>query len=267
MNAKRTTGRTADEIMRDNMRAALRRRNIDIGSNAEMNELSSAAMAKAGLTENKSFLYDWLIREKTKSPRAIGMLAVMQYLKIGWDELRFGKAPGDYTQNHADGYGVEAESENSANQMNTLASSRVREYDILATSREEIGVVPVITECPVTAEHDVPADLLFRMRSRAEPAIIRVSGDAMAPAFPDDSFVLVDAAVRHAAVPGVYVIWDQRRSTHYIQRLQPLLGSDIVRVLSDNPAFPAQEVPEDALIVTGLVFCRLDPETWAEKSA
>ncbi len=149
-----------------------------------------------------------------------------------------------------------------------LESSRVREYDVRATDKSGgSSAVILIQDREVIADRAVPAALVRRMHPRAEPAIIRITGDSMSPTYRDGACLLVDAAVRHPSPPGAYVLWDG--SSHIVQRCQVVLSSNppLVRVISDNEAYETQIVPASELHICGSVFCELDPETWEQKSA
>lgn len=133
------------------------------------------------------------------------------------------------------------------------------------TNQDPAKMVP-IREMPVQAERLISTDLLAKMKPDAEPVIVQISGDSMAPTFPAGSHLLVDASINAAWQPGAYVLFD---GTHYIQRCIRIPGTTppMVRVLSDNDRYPSFDVAMSSLNVCGLVIAMLDPETWDEKTA
>ncbi|NIQ05261.1 MAG: S24 family peptidase, partial [Candidatus Korarchaeota archaeon] len=75
--------------------------------------------------------------------------------------------------------------------------------------------------------------------------IIKVRGDSMIPDFYPGDRILVDTSDK-APTDGTFIITDQYGSIT-VKKLQPMFGSNKVRVISSNPAYPTQEVTLDDL--------------------
>lgn len=99
----------------------------------------------------------------------------------------------------------------------------------------------------------VPGALFDKLHPNASPVVIRISGDSMAPTYPDGCRVLVDAAVVAPSPPGVFVLWDG--TAHVVARCQVLIGSNppTVRMTYDNSGMKPIEVPLSSLTVSGSV--------------
>jgi phage repressor protein C with HTH and peptisase S24 domain len=99
----------------------------------------------------------------------------------------------------------------------------------------------------------VSSALFDRLHPNAAPAVIRISGDAMEPTYPDGCHVLVDSGVCAPSPPGVFVLWDG--SAHVLAHCQVLIGSDppTVRMTYDNPEMEPVKVPLSSLWVCGSV--------------
>lgn len=90
--------------------------------------------------------------------------------------------------------------------------------------------------------------------TRAMPemlAILRVDGDSMRPTFDDGDWLLIDRTQRRLNVQGVYAI--RIGDTAWVKRLSLNLRDRVVRIISDNPAYPEEQLDEDDLDVLGRV--------------
>jgi hypothetical protein len=92
----------------------------------------------------------------------------------------------------------------------------------------------------------------------ANTAIVVISGDAMAPAYPSGSMLLIDADVTSPSPAGIFILRDGDRYT--AQRCQVELGGKplMVHLLPDNSSHERQTVPASSLNVAGMVMCRID---------
>lgn len=153
----------------------------------------------------------------------------------------------------------------SQNVPNAIELQLVKEYIIgtPTTSQEPTKMVP-IRDMPVQADRPISRALISKMKPDAEPVIVQISGDSMAPTYPSGSHLLVDVSINQPWQPGAYVLFD---GTHYIQRCVRIPGTTppMVRVLSDNTNYPSFDVAMSSLNVCGLVVAVLDSETWEEK--
>lgn len=82
-------------------------------------------------------------------------------------------------------------------------------------------------------------------------AVLRVDGDSMEPTLYDGDWVLVDRAQIRIGRPGVYAL--AVGDLTWVKRLTLNLSSKRVQVISDNHAYPLQELEEDDLSVRGRV--------------
>lgn len=92
--------------------------------------------------------------------------------------------------------------------------------------------------------------------TRAAPqhmAVIRVSGDSMEDTLSDGDWVLLDRTQSRAAQEGIYAL--QIDDTTWVKRLTLNLRERLIRVVSDNPRYPVQDLPPDDLTVIGRVVC------------
>lgn len=92
--------------------------------------------------------------------------------------------------------------------------------------------------------------------TRAAPqnlAVIRVSGDSMEDTLSNGDWVLLDRTQTRAAEEGIYAL--QIDDTTWVKRLTLNLRERLIRVVSDNPKYPVQDLPADDLTVVGRVVC------------
>lgn len=80
-------------------------------------------------------------------------------------------------------------------------------------------------------------------------AVIRVAGDSMETTLADGDWILIDRSQRRLNHEGVYAI--QVGDMVWIKRITINLKSQLVQVISDNPHYPLQELPEESLSVIG----------------
>jgi phage repressor protein C with HTH and peptisase S24 domain len=83
-------------------------------------------------------------------------------------------------------------------------------------------------------------------------AIVRVKGDSMTPTLLDGDWVLVDKAQRRVSQEGIYALRVFEDS--WIKRISLNLRDRLVRIISDNPVVPMQELPEAEIDVIGRVI-------------
>lgn len=84
-------------------------------------------------------------------------------------------------------------------------------------------------------------------------AVIRVSGDSMEDTLSNGDWVLLDRTQNRAAQEGIYAL--QIDDTTWVKRLTLNLRERLIRVVSDNPRYPVQDLPPDDLTVIGRVVC------------
>lgn len=82
-------------------------------------------------------------------------------------------------------------------------------------------------------------------------AVLRVSGDSMEDTLADGDWVLVDRGQTRASHEGVYAL--QVDDSTWVKRLTVNLRDRLVRIISDNPRYPVQELPEKDLTVIGRI--------------
>lgn len=91
--------------------------------------------------------------------------------------------------------------------------------------------------------------------TRAAPdslAIVKASGDSMTPTLLPNDWVLVDRTQTRISREGIYAI--RVGDDVWIKRISLNLRDKTVRVISDNPTTPVQEVEESDLAVIGRVI-------------
>ncbi|MGC2853930.1 XRE family transcriptional regulator [Novispirillum sp. DQ9] len=82
-------------------------------------------------------------------------------------------------------------------------------------------------------------------------AVVRVAGDSMEPTLHDGDWVLVDRSQIKVNREGVYAL--AVGDTAWVKRITLNLRDRLIRIISDNPAYPMQELSEDELMVIGRV--------------
>jgi phage repressor protein C with HTH and peptisase S24 domain len=102
--------------------------------------------------------------------------------------------------------------------------------------------------------HLVTRDWLHALTASAPDllAIVRVRGDSMTPTLLDGDWVLVDKAQRRVSQEGIYALRVFEDS--WIKRISLNLRDRLVRIISDNPVVPMQELPEAEIDVIGRVI-------------
>jgi phage repressor protein C with HTH and peptisase S24 domain len=102
--------------------------------------------------------------------------------------------------------------------------------------------------------HLVTRDWLRALTASAPDllAIVRVKGDSMTPTLLDGDWVLVDKAQRRVSQEGIYALRVFEDS--WIKRISLNLRDRLVRIISDNPVVPMQELPEAEIDVIGRVI-------------
>ncbi len=95
----------------------------------------------------------------------------------------------------------------------------------------------------------------LRAVTRSAPsqlAVLRVAGDSMEDTLADGDWVLVDRGHTRPAQEGIYAL--QIDDTTWVKRLSLNLRDRLIRIISDNPRYPVQELPPDDLTVIGRVI-------------
>ena len=82
-------------------------------------------------------------------------------------------------------------------------------------------------------------------------AIVRVDGDSMYPTLNDGDWILVDRTQRRLNREGIYAL--QVGDACWVKRVTLNLRDKLVRVISDNPIYSAQELSEEELTCIGRV--------------
>ena len=96
-----------------------------------------------------------------------------------------------------------------------------------------------------------PAELIASLGLAGRPlSMVVARGDSMLPTIADGDEVLVDGSDRRpGARAAIYVL--RRDGTLAVKRLRLARGA--VEIVSDNPAYPAERVPAEAVEVIGRV--------------
>jgi len=90
--------------------------------------------------------------------------------------------------------------------------------------------------------------------TRAAPehlAVLRVDGDSMQDTLSDGDWVLVDRSQTRIAREGIYAL--QVGDVTWVKRLTLNLRDQTIRIISDNPRYPVQELTEEELQPLGRV--------------
>lgn len=80
-------------------------------------------------------------------------------------------------------------------------------------------------------------------------ALLRVDGDSMLPTLEDGDWVLIDRTQRRFTRQGIYAL--AVGDDAWIKRMMMDLAEKKVRVISDNPKYPPQLLPEEDLRLIG----------------
>src|SRR5690606_23982993 len=94
----------------------------------------------------------------------------------------------------------------------------------------------------------------LRSVTRAAPAhlaVLRVDGDSMEDTLRDGDFVLVDRSQSRFGREGIYALAIGENA--WVKRLSLNLREKLIRIISDNPAYPPQELEEQELFLIGRV--------------
>lgn len=121
-----------------------------------------------------------------------------------------------------------------------------------------MGPGALIGENPEPLGHWLVESQWLNGLTRAIPstlAIVRADGDSMQPTLLGGDWVLIDMTQTRLTREGIYAI----RVGHdvWIKRLSLNLRQKTVRVISDNPTTPVQDVDEEELTVIGKVIAVL----------
>lgn len=133
----------------------------------------------------------------------------------------------------------------------TDAFTMIRRYDaglsaghgsIIDPNAEPLGLALLETQWLRAITHSAPNDL----------AVVRVAGDSMERTLFDSDWVLVDLSQKRFSREGIYAL--QVMENAWIKRISLNLAEKKVRVISDNPVYPVNELSEDELTIIGRVL-------------
>lgn len=83
-------------------------------------------------------------------------------------------------------------------------------------------------------------------------AITKVGGDSMIPTLWPDDWVLIDLTQKRLGREGIYSL--RVGDDGWIKRLTLNLSKKLVQIISDNPVYPMQELPEGEINLIGRVL-------------
>lgn len=83
-------------------------------------------------------------------------------------------------------------------------------------------------------------------------AVVRVDGDSMRETLDDGDFVLIDRSETRISRQGIYAL--RVGESCWVKRLSVSLKDRIVKVISDNPRYPEDQLQEDDLELLGRVL-------------
>lgn len=83
-------------------------------------------------------------------------------------------------------------------------------------------------------------------------AVVRVDGDSMRETLDDGDFVLIDRSETRISRQGIYAL--RVGESCWVKRLSVSLKDRIVKVISDNPRYPEDQLQEDELELLGRVL-------------
>lgn len=83
-------------------------------------------------------------------------------------------------------------------------------------------------------------------------AVVRVDGDSMRETLDDGDFVLIDRSETRIGRQGIYAL--RVGDSCWVKRLSVSLKDRIVKVISDNPRYPEDQLQEDELELLGRVL-------------
>lgn len=88
--------------------------------------------------------------------------------------------------------------------------------------------------------------------TRAKPeklAILRVDGDSMAPTLSDGDWIMIDRSQDRLGREGIYAL--AINDVAWVKRVSLNLKEKLIRIISDNPLYPVQELEEQEIAVIG----------------
>jgi phage repressor protein C with HTH and peptisase S24 domain len=198
--------------------------------------MSVAELARAAGV-NRSFIYD-ILRGRSQVPNIEKLTRLAAALKVEVEWLLTGKG------------GVAGDDPIDEGYHNAFVAI------------QHVGARPAMGGGAMIETEDTPGrDFHFRRawirdRLKAAPSMLRVmsvQGDSMMPTLIDGDTVLVDMNRRHPAPPGIFVLYDGMGLV--AKRLEHIPNSDppAVRVISDNPLYPAYERTADEIRIIGRI--------------
>lgn len=126
----------------------------------------------------------------------------------------------------------------------------VPEYDV----RLSAGAGAIITEEGVRRHWGLPRSCLESIGlDPRHVAFVEIAGDSMSPALMPGDLVLLDLRSTNPALPAIYALWDGDATV--CKRVEKVHGADPpqVRIISDNKAYSAYDVPAEWVRVIGRV--------------
>jgi hypothetical protein len=206
--------------LRDGIRTALRRKGVDPDDSAA---LGRAALATGSRNRR---LFQQFLAGQVRSPRGFNMRRITEFLGVSEDELLAPEIEGYQIVGEGNRLTGPVTIRDLSTQPQDVVFVSAPEYDVRPSSTTREGRASMhISERPIIAYRQVsPGILSSKLHPLAIPAIIRISGDAMEPAYPAGSLVLIDTSFNIPSPPGVYVLFDG--DTHYLMRCQPIVGSN-----------------------------------------
>jgi len=229
----------------------------------DLNRSVSSVLKAAGL--GPSFVKD-LDQTPDASPRTNNLRKVARELEVSLEWLATGE--GSLHTNRPGIYGYEDEAMRPPKVQRTARTSR----DQLQRLIEQVGAEPQVIDVPeydvqLSAGHGalVTDEAVRRYwglpRSYLESlglditriAFVEIIGDSMAPALMPGDLVLLDLRSTNPALPAIYALWDGDATV--CKRVEKVHGSEppMVRIISENKAYTAYDVPAEWVNVIGRV--------------
>ncbi|MEM1398996.1 MAG: S24 family peptidase [Pseudomonadota bacterium] len=116
------------------------------------------------------------------------------------------------------------------------------------------GLGSLLTDEPEPIGHHPIETQWLHSVTRAAPerlAIVKVDGDSMADTLQDGDWILLDLSQQRASREGIYAL--RVGQDLWVKRLTLNLADKLITVISDNPRYPRQDLPEEDLEILGRV--------------